>query len=394
MTEQKQIRKIAILGSTGSIGIQTLDVLRSYPNIFSAEILTSNSNSELLIKQALEFNPNAVAIADESKYEEVSQALKDTDIKVFAGDSSVSDLAASEDVDIVVMAVVGFAGLRPSMNAIQHGKHIALATKEVLVVAGDLVMEAAIKNKVAILPIDSEHSAILQCLMGESQQSLEKVILTASGGPFKGFSKSQLEKVTIKDALHHPNWSMGKKITIDSASMMNKGLEVIEAGHLFHLKPEQIDVVVHPQSVIHSMVQFCDGSVKAQLGLPDMHLPILYALGFPIRLPSDLNRIDWSTIGNLTFEKPDTDNFSCLSLGYEVMKKGGSAPCVLNAANEAAVEAFLSGKIRFISIPHIIEETLENESFFVKNPSLDDFFEINQNSRNFATEIITKKYSL
>lgn len=394
MTEQKQIRKIAILGSTGSIGIQTLDVIRSYPNIFATEILTSNSNSELLIKQALEFNPNAVAIADESKYEEVSQALQDTDIKVFAGDSSVSELAALEDVDIVVMAVVGFAGLRPSMNAIQHGKHIALATKEVLVVAGDLVMEAALKNRVAILPIDSEHSAILQCLMGESQQALEKVILTASGGPFKGFSKSQLEKVTIKDALHHPNWSMGKKITIDSASMMNKGLEVIEAGHLFHLKPEQIDVVVHPQSVIHSMVQFCDGSVKAQLGLPDMHLPILYSLGFPIRLPSDLNRIDWSTIGNLTFEKPDTDNFSCLSLGYEVMKKGGSAPCVLNAANEAAVEAFLVGKIRFISIPRIIEETLENESFFVKNPSLDDFFEINQNSRNFATEIITKKYSL
>jgi 1-deoxy-D-xylulose-5-phosphate reductoisomerase len=394
MTEQKQKRRIAILGSTGSIGIQTLDVVRSYPEIFSAEVLTSNSSAELLVTQALEFNPNAIAIADDSKYEFVAQALKNTDIKVFAGDSSVSDLAASDDVDVVVMALVGFAGLRPSMNAIQNGKHIALATKEVLVVAGELVMEAALKNRVAILPVDSEHSAILQCLMGESQQSVEKIILTASGGPFKGFSKSQLEKVTIKDALDHPNWSMGKKITIDSASLMNKGLEVIEAGHLFHMSPEQIDVVVHPQSVIHSMVQFCDGSVKAQLGLPDMHLPILYALGFPHRLPSDLERIEWHNISSLTFEKPDTQNFPSLLLAYEAMKKGGSAPCVLNAANEAAVEAFLSGRIRFVSIPHIIEDTLGNDSFFIKNPTMDDFFEINKNSRNFASEMIAKKYTV
>ncbi len=394
MGDQKILRKIAILGSTGSIGIQSLNVIRSYPDLFSAEILTANSNAKLLIAQALEFNPDSVVIADESKYEEVSHALKDTDIKVFAGENSVKEIAASGSVDMVLMALVGFSGLKPSVHAIEHGKHIALATKEVLVVAGDLIMEKARNKGVAVLPVDSEHSAVLQCLIGEPLQSVEKLILTASGGPFKGFSRSDLENVTIKDALNHPNWSMGKKITIDSASLMNKGLEVIEAGHLFHMNHEQIEVIVHPQSVIHSMVQFRDGSVKAQLGLPDMHLPILYALGFPHRLPSDFQRIQWDTLNMLTFEKPDIKNFSCLQLAYDAMNQGGTSPCVLNAANETAVEAFLSGKIRFVAIPEIIKDTLSHSSFQISNPSLEDFFEINKNSRIFASEIIHKKYSL
>jgi len=392
MSEQNKLRNIAILGSTGSIGTQTLDIIRSYPDIFSAEILTTNSNAELLIQQALEFQPDSVVIADESKYEIVKEALKSTDIKVFAGEKSVSDIVQSSEIDLVLVALVGFAGLRPSLNAIQAGKHIALATKEVLVVAGDLVTSEAEKYRSAILPVDSEHSAILQCLVGEHMQTVEKIILTASGGPFKGYSQQQLEKVTIREALQHPNWSMGKKITIDSASMMNKGFEVIEAGHLFKLGSHQIDVVIHPQSVIHSMVQFCDGSVKAQLGLPDMRLPILYALGFPYRLPSQLPRLNWTHASNLSFDIPDMKNFPCLSLAFDAMKTGGSIPCVMNAANEVAVDAFLNGKIKFVSIPKIIEESMGNQTLFVARPDVDDYFAINEKARIFANEIVSQKY--
>jgi 1-deoxy-D-xylulose-5-phosphate reductoisomerase len=392
MTENSQLRKIAILGSTGSIGIQALDIIRSYPHIFSAEILTSNSNDILLIEQALEFKPNTVVIADESKYENVKNALKDTDIKVFAGESSLEQISASTEIELVLVALVGFSGLKPVLNAIRNGKHIALATKEVLVVAGDLVTKEAEKHKVAVLPVDSEHSAILQCLVGEHLQTVEKIILTASGGPFKGFTSQQLEKVTIREALQHPNWSMGKKITIDSASMMNKGLEVIEAGHLFSMPAHQIEVVVHPQSIIHSMVQFCDGSVKAQLGLPDMRMPILYAFGFPYRLPSALSRMNWNQMANLTFENPDTKSFPCLMLAYEAMKSGGTMPCILNASNEIAVEAFLSGKIKFTSIPIIIEECMNNQALFEAQPDLSIYFAVDDNTRKFAEEIITEKY--
>ncbi len=392
MTETQKKRKIAILGSTGSIGTQTLDIIRTYPNLFSAEILTSNSNADLLIQQALEFSPNAVVIADENQYNTVTNALKNTDIKVFAGEESVAQIVESDQIDLVLMALVGFAGLKPSLNAIRNEKHIALATKEVLVVAGSLITQEAQKYQTAILPVDSEHSAILQCLVGEHLQTVEKIILTASGGPFKGYTPQQLEKVTIKDALNHPNWSMGKKITIDSASMMNKGLEVIEAGHLFNLSPEQIDVVIHPQSIIHSMVQFCDGSVKAQLGLPDMRLPILYALGFPYRLPSSLERMDWTKVTEFTFEPPNSSTFPCLTLAYEAMKTGGSMPCVLNAANEIAVEAFLNGKINFSSIPNVIEECMNNTELFMSKPGFDEFFAINENSRIFANQIIQNKH--
>ncbi len=392
MKDSSQLRKIAILGSTGSIGKQTLEVIRSYPGIFSAEILTANSNEQLLIEQALEFQPNTVVISDESKYQSVKDALHQTDIKVFAGEQSVNDIVTSDEIELVLMALVGFSGLKPSMNAIRHGKHIALATKEVLVVAGDLVIKEAENNKAAILPVDSEHSAILQCLVGEHMQTVEKIILTASGGPFRGYSISQLEKVTIREALQHPNWSMGKKITIDSATLMNKGLEVIEAGHLFHLASNNIDVTIHPQSVIHSMVQFCDGSVKAQLGHPDMRLPILYALGFPYRLPSVLPRLNWNQLEDLTFETPDTKSFPCLMLAYEAMKAEGTMPCILNASNEIAVDAFLHGQINFTSIPKVIEESMGNNSLFIKQPEFEDYFAVNQNTRIFANEIIQNKY--
>jgi 1-deoxy-D-xylulose-5-phosphate reductoisomerase len=393
MTENNQLRKIAILGSTGSIGTQALEVIRSYPKIFSAEILTTNSNAELLIEQALEFQPNAVVIADETKYQTVSEALKNTQIKVFAGEQSVADIVQSSDVNLVLIALVGFSGLKPALSAVKSGKHIALATKEVLVVAGDLITKEAEVSKTAILPVDSEHSAILQCLVGEHLQTVEKVILTASGGPFRGLTHKQLEKVTIREALNHPNWSMGKKISIDSASMMNKGLEVIEAGHLFNLRHDEIDVVVHPQSIIHSMVQFCDGSVKAQLGLPDMRQPILYAFGFPYRLPSQLPRMNWNQISQLTFEKPDTKSFPCLGLAYTAMKGGGIMPCILNAANEIAVEAFLTGKITFTAIPHVIEDCMNHPGLSMNTPpNVDDFFEADKQTRMIAGEIINNKY--
>lgn len=392
METVNKTRKLAILGSTGSIGCQTLDIVRAYPDIFSAEILTSNTNSQLLIKQALEFDPDTVVIGDEKLYQTVRDALAHTDVKVFAGDQSICDVTASSQIDTVMLALVGFAGLKPALHAIRNGKHLALATKEVLVVAGEQIISEAKKNDVAILPVDSEHSAILQCIVGEQADALEKIILTASGGPFIGYSLEQLNHVTLADALKHPNWSMGKKITIDSATMMNKGLEVIEAAHLFQCQADQIEIVVHPQSIIHSFVQFHDGSLKAQLGVPNMRLPILYALSFPYRIHSDLPRVDTVNLGNLTLEKPDLNLFRCPVLAYDALRAGGTMPCILNAANEIAVQSFIDGKISFLNIANVIEQCMLQQSLFVTKPTMDDYFAVNQNSRIFAQEIINKYY--
>ncbi len=392
MSVQQKIRRIAILGSTGSIGRQTLDVIDMNPDKFIAEVLVTNSNAELLIEQSLKFNPNTVIIADTEQYYRVKDALKNTDIKVYAGERSVTDIVESSAIDIVLIALVGFSGLNPTLNAIKNKKNIALATKEAMVVAGNLLTKEAEIQRTMILPVDSEHSAILQCITGEQHKTIEKIILTASGGPFKDFSYEDLEKVTVNQALKHPNWSMGKKITIDSATMMNKGMEVIEASYLFNIHPEDIQVVFHPQSVIHSMVQFCDGSVKAQLGCTDMRLPILYAIGFPYRYHSKLPRLNFENVLNLTFEKPDIRNFPCLELAYEAVKTGGSMPCILNASNELAVDKFLNKKIKFSSIAKIIEDCMNNTELFVLNPSIEDIFEVNKNTCIFANEIINKNY--
>lgn len=356
-------KHIAILGSTGSIGKQTLDVIREHPDKFVAEILTAQNNADLLIKQALEFKPNAVVIANESLYPLVNESLINTDTKVFAGQNAINQIVENENIDMVLLALVGFAGLLPALNAIKASKNIALANKETLVVAGELIVKEALSKKVNILPVDSEHSAIFQCLVGEYQNPVEKIILTASGGPFRGYNTSALHKVTLKDALKHPNWSMGNKITIDSATLMNKGLEVIEARWLFDLLPKQIEVIVHPQSVIHSLVQFCDGSLKAQLGLPDMKLPIVYALSYPDRLHTSFKRFSFTDYPALSFEKPDTANFRCLPLAYSALEKGGNMPCIMNAANETAVNAFLNDRIRFMQIPDIIEKCMEKIHF-------------------------------
>lgn len=364
-------KRIAVLGSTGSIGVQTLEVVRQHPDKFEIEVLTANSNADLLIKQAIEFLPNAVVIADESKHKEVKDALFDHDIKVFTGAKSLEDIVEMESIDIVLVALVGFAGLLPTLRAIEYKKPIALANKETLVVGGSIVSKKALENKVPILPVDSEHSAIFQCLIGEFQNKVEKIYLTASGGPFRGKDRKFLENVTKADALKHPNWDMGAKITIDSASLMNKGLEVIEAKWLFDLTPEQIDVIVHPQSIVHSLVQFEDGSLKAQLGLPDMKLPIMYALTFPERIYSNFERFDFMKYPSFTFEKPDYETFTCLSLAFQAINKGGNMPCILNAANEVAVDAFLKEKISFLQIPRYIEDMM-NEIHFIETPTLDD----------------------
>lgn len=357
-------KHIAILGSTGSIGKQTLDVIREHPDKFVAEILTAQNNADLLIKQAIEFKPNAVVIANESLYPLVNESLNNTDTKVFAGQNAINQIVENENIDMVLLALVGFAGLVPALNAIKASKNVALANKETLVVAGELIVKEALSKKVNILPVDSEHSAIFQCLVGEYQNPVEKIILTASGGPFRGFNANTLTKVTRKDALKHPNWSMGNKITIDSATLMNKGLEVIEARWLFDLLPKQIEVIVHPQSVIHSLVQFCDGSLKAQLGLPDMKLPIVYALSYPDRLHTSFKRFSFTDYPALSFEKPDTANFRCLPLAYSALEKGGNMPCIMNAANETAVNAFLNDRIRFMQIPDIIEKCMEKIHFY------------------------------
>lgn len=373
-------KRIAILGSTGSIGTQALNVIRRHRDLFSVEVLCAGSNSDLLIAQALEFRPNAVVIVDESKYASVKEALDPYDIKVFAGVSSMVDLMEMESVDMVLAAIVGFAGLRPTLRAIEKCKPVALANKETMVVAGSIVTAAAARHRTPILPVDSEHSAIFQCLMGENSP-VDKILLTASGGPFRGYSREQLAMVTLEQALHHPNWSMGRKVTIDSASLMNKGLEVIEARWLFDVPAEDIEVIVHPQSVVHSMVQFRDGSIKAQLGVPTMETPIQYAFSFPDRIESHLPRLDFTHYSNLTFEKPDRNTFRCLDLAYYAIAHGGNMPCIMNAANEVAVQEFIDGRIGFLDIADHIETAMQKTPF-IANPTLEDILQTDKNIRN------------
>lgn len=383
------MRSIAILGSTGSIGTQTLQVVEANPTLFQVELLTAQNNWELLVQQALKVQPNSVVIGNKKNFKAVQEALAHTDIKVFTGKESIIDSVRSANIDVVLTAMVGFAGLEPTIAAIKSGKAIALANKETLVVAGELITKLALEYRVPILPVDSEHSAIFQCLAGE-HSPIEKIILTASGGPFRQFSKEQLQNVTSAQALNHPNWCMGNKITIDSASLMNKGLEVIEAKWLFGLKPEQIEVVIHPQSIIHSMVQFEDGSIKAQMGLPDMRVPIQYALTYPYRAKSDFPRLNFADYPQLTFENPDTERFPNLALAREAMVKGGNMPCILNAANEIVVESFLRNDISFIEMSDIIAQTMGKISF-VQNPSIEDYAQSDTEARIKTVEIISHK---
>ena len=378
-------KHIAILGSTGSIGTQTLDVARAHADKLTVEVLTAGHNSQLLINQAREFKPNAVVIADESKYNEVKSALADLDIKVWTGAKAIEDVVQMNTVDTVVTAMVGYAGLSSTIKAIEAGKNIALANKETLVVAGELITKLVAKHKVSVTPVDSEHSAIFQCLVGEPD--VEKLIITASGGPFRTKSIDELRTATPQQALKHPNWNMGAKITIDSATMMNKGLEVIEAHWLFGIPYEQIEVTVHPQSIIHSMVQFIDGSAKAQMGLPDMKLPIQYALSYPDRWPSDFGRINFKSQQPLTFEAPDLEKFRCLALAYEALGKGGNMPAIMNAANEVAVDAFLKGRIGFLDIAETIGKTMQQMPF-ISQPTYDDYVATDRESREFARGLI------
>lgn len=381
------LKRIAILGSTGSIGTQALDVIAAHPDKFCAEILTAQTNHELLIKQALQFNPNCVVIGDESKYQKVKEALAKTDIKVFAGEKALQEVAAFDTYDMMLAAIVGYAGLKPTLAAIEKGKPIALANKETLVVAGEIIMQKAIEKRVPIIPVDSEHSAIFQCLVGEGRNKIEKIILTASGGPFFGKKPNFLVNVKRDHALQHPNWSMGAKITIDSATLMNKGLEMIEAKWLFNLTPEQIQVVIHPQSIIHSMVQFQDGSIKAQMGLPDMKLPIQYAMAFPQRIDSNFPRYDFRKPNTLTFEEPDLRTFRNLALSIDALEKGGNLPCVLNAANEIAVFAFLKNRIGFLDITTVVERAM-NKIDFIAKPTLEELFESDAEARIFAATLL------
>lgn len=379
-------KHIAILGSTGSIGTQALEVVAAHPEKFEVEVLTAQNNAQLLIEQARQFKPNAVVIANETLYEQVKGALLPHDIKVFAGDNAIASVVQMDVIDIVLTALVGYSGLQPTIKAIEAGKNIALANKETLVVAGDLITRLAREKGVNIYPVDSEHSAIFQCLVGEFDNPIEKIILTASGGPFRGKKREELMSVTKSQALKHPNWTMGAKVTIDSASLMNKGLEVIEAKWLFGLKADQIEVIVHPQSIIHSLVQFRDSSIKAQLGLPDMRLPIQFALGYPERLNADFPRFDFSKYPSLTFEKPDTETFRNLALAFEALHRGGNMPCVLNAANEVAVEEFLNDRLGFLQMSELVEQCMKKISF-VTNPSLQDYIETNRETRAKAKEI-------
>ena len=379
-------RKLAILGSTGSIGTQALDVVREHSDKFEVYALTANNSLDLLVKQAREFQPEVVVIANEDKYEALKTALADLPIKVWEGMDSIVQVVQSEPIDIVLTAMVGYAGLAPTISAIKAKKPIALANKETLVVAGELITELALENKVPILPVDSEHSAIFQCLNGECSP-IEKILLTASGGPFRKFSKDELQKVTKHQALKHPNWDMGAKITIDSATLMNKGFEMIEAKWLFGLTPNQVQVVVHPQSIIHSMVQFEDSSIIAQMGLPDMRLPIQYAFAYPNRLKSNFERLDIFKLGTMTFEEPDTDKFRNLAFAFDAANKGGNMPCIVNAANEIVVEAFLKEKIGFLEMSDIIEKTMQRASF-IQKPTYDDYVLSNTEAREVATSLI------
>jgi 1-deoxy-D-xylulose-5-phosphate reductoisomerase len=383
-------KHIAILGSTGSIGTQALDVIAAHPEKFVVEVLTAQSNADLLIEQAKKFKPNAVVIGNEDYYMQVKEALIPLDIKVFAGESALASVVQMDTIDLVLTALVGYAGLKPTIKAIEAGKTIALANKETLVVAGELVTQLARSKGVNIYPVDSEHSAIFQCLVGEFDNPIEKIILTASGGPFRGKKKNDLKNITKAQALKHPNWVMGAKVTIDSASLMNKGLEVIEAKWLFGLRPEQIEVVVHPQSIVHSLVQFHDSSIKAQIGLPDMRLPIQYALGYPERLNSDFPRFNFASYPALTFEPPDTETFRNLALAFKAMERGGNMPCVLNAANEIAVAEFLKDRIGFLQMSDVVEQCLATMNF-VSKPSLEDYVETDKGTRRVASNFIHQR---
>lgn len=384
-----QKKGIAILGSTGSIGTQALEVIESYPEYFDLQVLTAGKNADLLIEQAIKFKPNNVIICDESQYQKVKDALWNEDIHVYAGENAMCQVLESSEIHTVLTALVGYAGLKPTLAAIEAKKNIALANKETLVVAGELVTKLAKENSVNIYPVDSEHSAIFQCLLGEFHNKIEKVYLTASGGPFRGWTSEQLKNVSVEQALNHPNWTMGSKVTIDSASLMNKGLEVIEAKWLFDLKPEQIDVIVHPQSIIHSLVQFEDGSLKAQMGLPDMKLPIQFALTYPKRLKTEFPRFNFIDYPQLTFEKPNRDVFKNLDLAYSAMEIGGTAACILNASNEVSVESFLNGKIQFLDIARINMETLFNVDSS-QNPSYEEYVESDKIARNHAESLVSK----
>jgi 1-deoxy-D-xylulose-5-phosphate reductoisomerase len=385
--ESAPVKRIAIFGSTGSIGTQALEVIAAHPERFSVEVLTCRSNDDKLIEQAQKFHPNIVVVGDESKYAKVKEALASTDVKVFAGDNAVEEVASMDVYDVMLAAIVGYAGLKPVINAIKAGKAVALANKETLVVAGDIVMAEAVKHRVPIIPVDSEHSAIFQCLVGEMRNPIEKVILTASGGPFLGRKTNYLVNVKREHALQHPNWNMGAKISVDSATLMNKGLEMIEAKWLFNLKPDQIQVLIHPQSIVHSMVQFQDGSIKAQMGLPDMKLPIQYALAFPQRIKNDFPRCDFRKFNTLNFDEPDYRTFRNLGLAIEALKKGGNLPAIMNAANEIAVYAFLRNRLGFLEMTDVIERTMQNVAF-IAEPGLDDYYESDGEARNFAADMI------
>ncbi|HEX6190836.1 MAG TPA: 1-deoxy-D-xylulose-5-phosphate reductoisomerase [Chitinophagaceae bacterium] len=387
MSVEQNIKRIAIFGSTGSIGTQALDVIAANPDKFSVEVLTAHTNDDLLIKQALRFNPNVVIIVDEKKYLKVKEALASTDVKVFAGEKALEEVAGMDYFDLMIAAIVGYAGFKPTLKAIENGKAIALANKETLVVAGDIVMRKAVENRVPIIPVDSEHSAIFQCLVGETRNRIEKVILTASGGPFIGRKPNYLVNVKREHALQHPNWTMGAKITIDSATLMNKGLEMIEAKWLFNLRPEQIQVIVHQQSIIHSMVQFEDGSIKAQMGLPDMKLPIQYALSFPKRIPNSFPRYDFKKVNTLTFEEPDLKTFRNLVLAIEALEKGGNLPCIMNAANEVSVYAFLRNRINFLDMTDVIEKVMQKVPY-IEKPTLEEYYESDGQARHYAADLI------
>ncbi len=387
MADQSIKKRIAIFGSTGSIGTQALEVIRANAGLFEVEILTAQTNDELLLTQALEFRPNAVVIGDDTKYLKLKEALSSTDIKVFSGEAALEEVADFDTYDMMLAGIVGFAGLKPTLKAVEKGKAVGLANKETLVVAGDIVMQKAIEKRAPIIPVDSEHSAIFQCLVGESRNPIEKIILTASGGPFFGKKPNFLVNVKRDHALQHPNWSMGAKISIDSATLMNKGLEMIEAKWLFNLRPDQIEVVIHPQSIIHSMVQFEDGSIKAQMGLPDMKLPIQYAMAFPGRLKNDFPRLNFRKYPALHFEEPDVKTFRNLALAIEALNKAGNMPCILNAANEIAVWAFLRNRIGFLDMTAMVEKTMQ-QVHFIENPTLQEYFESDGEARNFAASLI------
>lgn len=378
---------IAILGSTGSIGTQALDVIARHKDKFSVEVLTANNNADLLIQQAKTFLPDTVVVANTEKYKYLSNALSHLPIKVFAGRDAIAQVVEMQNIDMVLTAMVGFSGLLPTIRAIEAKKDIALANKETLVVAGELINQLVHKNRVQIIPVDSEHSAIFQCLVGETNNPIEKIYLTASGGPFRGKSREFLKNVSKQQALKHPNWNMGAKVTIDSATLMNKGLEAIEAKWLFDLPSEKIQVIIHPQSIIHSLVQFEDSSMKAQMGLPDMKLPILYALSYPKRLKTSFERFSFADFAQLTFEAPDTEKFPNLAIAFDAMKRGGNIPCAMNAANEVAVSAFLNDKIRFTKIPEIIAQTIA-KTVFIKAPTPEDYQEIDTQARNIANSLI------